>query len=175
MVAIVSCNHSKYCNYYRAHKIKTDCKKSSLLVESYCEGDLRDRCHRVLYREGLQKDPPDELSPNGYLIGSHKKIRAEDFRKHKRYKVKDSICLIQEIKSPKTFSAGIVDVSDGGVCLRFDTDLKEVDVDFESNRFQVISHSQGDSPLIIAKEIVKMVWRKGNIVGCSFADPCPAN
>lgn len=120
-------------------------------------------------------DPPDDLSPNGYLINSHKKIRVEDFRKNKRYKVKDSVCLVKELKSPRTFSAGIVDISDGGVCLRFDADPKEIEIDFDSNRFQILSHAKGDSPFYIAKEIVKMVWRRGNLVGCSFAESCPAS
>ena len=108
------CKHSERCIYYSLYGGKPCSRQHRLLVESYCEGQLQSRCRRVQYEEEYCKEAPEELAPNGYLAGTHKKLKTENTRKHKRYNVKNGICLLQTPDSKKTFSAEVIDLSKGG-------------------------------------------------------------
>jgi len=53
--------------------------------------------------------------PRMAIWGTHKKLRVENTRKHKRYNVKAGIYLLQTYDSKKTFSAEVIDFSEGGL------------------------------------------------------------
>lgn len=68
------CDNSDNCVFYRTHKYTLSAKQYQLLVGSYCEGILQPMCKRIKYAVETGENPPDILCPNGYRVGSHKKI-----------------------------------------------------------------------------------------------------
>jgi len=68
------CENSDNCIFYRTHKYRLSTKQYQLLVGSYCEGILHPMCKRIKYARETGENPPDVLCPNGYRVGSHKKI-----------------------------------------------------------------------------------------------------
>ena len=168
------CKSSDNCTFYRTNRYKSNSKQYRLLAESYCEGDLQSMCRRALYEAEYRKEPPAELAPNGYLVGTNKKLRIENTRKFKRHTVKNSICLLQALDTERTFSAWVVDVSEGGMQLQVNVDPNELKIGPEKNQFKILGYSAEDIPIPITKEVIKMVWQNKQFLGCCFAEPLPA-
>jgi hypothetical protein len=166
------CTHSENCSYFKTYRLKPS-RQHRLLVESYCEGQLQSKCRRVQYEGEYSKEAPEDLAPNGYLVGTHIKLRIEDTRKHKRYNVINSTCLLQIPASNKTFSAEVIDLSEGGLKLAVKINPQELPVEPEPGVLKIIGHTMDDSPLPLTKEFIKMVWRNNQVIGCSFV-PSPA-
>lgn len=165
----MSCEHSKSCIYYRTHKYKSSGRQFRLLVDSYCEGTLQPRCKRLRYKAEFCKEAPDELAPNGYLVGTHKKLKTDNTRKFRRYKIKDGACILQVIDTKKTFTAGIIDISEGGIRLERNVQPKELDICSEKSLLKILGYSLEVIPFPLTKEVVKMVWLNNRAIGCSFA------
>lgn len=163
------CKHSDNCSYYRTFRYQQNSKQYQLLVESYCEGTLRASCHRLKYVDEFGTEPPAELAPNGYLAGTHKKLRIENTRKHKRYKVKNGVCLLQVLGSPKTFSAWVVDISEGGMQLELNVAPQDLDISPKSSKLKILGYSIDEVPFPLTKDILNMVWQKNQAFGCAFA------
>lgn len=165
------CKHSEHCTYYSLYGDEPCSKQHRLLVESYCEGQLQSRCRRVLYEEEYCKEAPEELAPNGYLTGTHKKLRIENTRKYKRYNVKNGSCLLQTPDSKKTFSAEVLDLSEGGLKLLVTIDPKELAVETEPTVMKILGYTIEDNSLLHSKAFIKMVWQSNQVIGCSFLPP----
>ena len=86
------------------------------------------RCRRLQYKTEFCKEAPDELAPNGYLVGTHKKLKTDNTRKFERYKIENSTCMIQVLDTPKKFSAEILDISEGGMRLELNAHPKELNI-----------------------------------------------
>ena len=168
------CKSSDNCAFYRTHRYKSNSKQYRLLTESYCEGDLQPRCRRALYEAEFSKKAPEELAPNGYLAGTNKKLRTENTRKFKRHTVKDSICLLQTLDTARTFSAWVVDVSEGGMQLQLNVNPNELKIGPEKTQLKILGCSAEDFPIPITRDVIKMVWQNDQFLGCCFAEPLPA-
>ena len=164
----MSCEHSKDCVYYRTHLYKPIGRQTRLLVDSYCEGTLHPRCRRLQYKTEFCKEAPEDLAPNGYLVGTHKKLKTESTRKFERHKIKNGACMLQVLGTKKTFSAWIVDISEGGVRLELNIHPKELDLCSEKSLLKVLGYSVDAIPFPLTKEVVKPVWQNDQVMGCSF-------
>jgi hypothetical protein len=169
----MACENTERCSYFSLYGDKSCSRQHRLLVEGYCEGQLHSRCRRVKFEEVYLKEAPEELAPNGYLTGTHKKLRIENTRKHKRYNVKDGTCLLQTPNNKKTFSAEVIDLSEGGLKLALKIDPQEIIDEPDSGVMRILGHTIEDNSLLISKEFIKMVWQNNQIIGCSFL-PAPA-
>jgi hypothetical protein len=164
----MTCKHSENCPYYRTYS-DTDSRQHRLLVESYCEGDLlKQMCRRLEYESTYSKEAPDSLAPNGYLIGTHKKIRIEDTRKHKRHNVTNCVCLLQVIDTARTFSAWMVDVSEGGVQIELNVNPEDLALCTETNQLKILGYSVESLPVPLTKDTLKMAWQNSRTLGCYF-------
>ena len=168
------CKSSNSCAFYRTHRYKSNSKQYRLLAESYCEGDLQPKCRRVLYEAEFSKEPPEDLAPNGYLVETNKKLRVENTRKFKRHSVKNGICLLQTLDTARTFSAWVVDVSEGGIQLQLNADPDELKIGPGKTQLKILGCSAPDIPIPITKDIIKLVWQNNQFLGCRFAEPLPA-
>lgn len=168
------CDNSDNCTYYNTYRYKSSSRQYQLLVESYCEGSLHARCRRLEYEAEFNKVAPEELAPNGYHVGTHKKLRVGNTRKFKRHTVKDGICLLQTLDTARTFSALVVDVSEGGMQLELNIDPDELKLCPERNQLKILGYTAKYIPVPITKEVIKMVWQNKQFLGCCFADPLPA-
>ncbi len=164
------CEHSKNCIYYRTYRYKPDSKQYRLLVESYCEGNLQPRCRRLQYEAEYCKEVPEELAPNGYLAGTHKKLKTDNTRKFERHRIKGGACMLQVLDTKKTFTAGVIDISEGGMCLELYADPEELDLCSNESVLKILGHTMEDAPLPLDKEVIKTVWRNNKVVGCAFVD-----
>lgn len=165
------CEYSANCIYYKTYRDKPNAKQFYLLIESYCEGRLQSMCRRLRYEAEFCKEPPNELAPNGYVGGTHKKLRTDNIRKFERYKINNGSCMLQVLNTRKTFSAGIIDISEGGMRLELSVHPDELNVCSEKSLLKVLGHNLEESPVPMTKDVVKMVWQNNRIIGCSFADP----
>jgi len=163
------CKHSDRCIYYRTYRYKTSSKQYQLLVESYCEGNLHSRCRRLHYEAEFCKEAPEKLAPNGYLVGTHKKLKTDNTRKFERHRIKDGTCMLQVLDTNKAFTAGILDISEGGMRLELNVLPKELNFCKEKSLLKILGYSLEDSPFPLTKELVKMVWHNNRVIGCSFA------
>lgn len=162
------CTNSDNCTFYRKYS-EMDSRQHRLLIESYCNGDiLKQMCRRQKYKAVYSKEAPDALAPNGYLVDTHRKIRIEDTRKHKRHKVIDCVCLFQVVETERTFSGWIVDISDGGVQLEITTNIEELDLCTKTSQIKILGYSAENIPVSLSKENLKMVWQNQQVLGCEF-------
>jgi hypothetical protein len=127
-------------------------------------------CRRLQYEAEFCDEPPEDLAPNGYLVGTHKKLKIKNARKFKRHKVKKGMCLLQVLDTPKTFSAWVIDVSEGGMRLEVSIDPKELAIEPEENSLKILGHFIEDIPFSLTKEIVRLVWQNDREIGCSFVN-----
>ena len=144
-------------------------KQNQVLVNSYCEGPLQIRCRRLQYKADFCKEAPDDLAPNGYLVGTHKKLKTDNTRRFERHLIKNGLCMLQVLDTPKKFSAGILDISEGGMRLALNVHPKELNICSEKSHLKILGYSIGDIPFPLTKEVVKMVWHDNQVIGCSFA------
>lgn len=165
------CEHTADCVYYRTHQYKSSSRQFRLLVDSYCEGDLHPLCRRRQYSIEHSEEVPDGMAPNGYLVGTHKKIMTDNVRKFVRHRVKNGVCLLQALDNNTTFSAEILDISQGGMRLELDLPPEELKICLEDGFLKILRHSLEDIPFPLSKEFIKMVWQNNRVVGCSFAEP----
>jgi len=163
------CKHSIDCVYYRTHQYKSSDKQFRLLVDSYCEGTLHPRCRRLRYKAEFCKEAPDELAPNGYLAGTHKKLKTDNTRKFERYKIKNGTCMIQVLDTPKKFSAVILDISEGGMRLELNVHPEDLNICSEKDLLKILGYPFESLPFSLTKEVVKPVWQNNRVLGCSFA------
>lgn len=164
----MSCEHSNDCSYYRTYRYKSNDRQSRLLVESYCEGTLHTLCRRLQCSTDFCREAPEDLAPNGYLIGTHRKMKTDNTRKFERYNIKNGACMLQILGTKKTFSAWIVDISEGGVKLELSMHPKELDLCSEESLFKVLGYSVDAIPFPLTNEVVKPVWQNDQVMGCSF-------
>lgn len=164
----MTCKHSENCSYYNTDKDKTTSKQYSLLVESYCEGQLQSICRRKLYENEFCKTAPENMAPNGYLVGTHKKLRTADTRKHKRYQVKSGTCLLKDPYSNNTFSAEVIDVSKGGLKLATRAQPHSSKKELEPTILKILEHTIDEAPFLLQRDLIKIVWRNNQVFGCAF-------
>ena len=163
------CKRSENCIYYNTYRYKSPSKQSILLVQSYCEGQLQSVCRRKQYEESFSKAAPENLAPNGYIVGSHKKLKVENTRKHKRYEVRNGKCLLQELSSDKTFFAEVLDVSKGGLKLVTEGEPQTLENGSEPTLLKIIRHTLSESPVPLTKDFIKIVWQRNQVLGCEFS------
>jgi hypothetical protein len=162
------CKSSENCSYYNTYS-QADSRQHRLLIESYCKGDLlKQKCRRQEYELIYSRKAPDALAPNGYLVGTHKKIRIEDSRKHKRHMVKDCVCLLQIVDTKRTFSAWMVDISEGGVQLELNANPEDLEISTKSNQLRILGYSTTELPVSPTKDTLKMAWQNNRLLGCYF-------
>ena len=89
-------------------------------------------------------------------------------RKFERYKIKNGACMLQMLGTKKTFSAWIVDISEGGLRLELNIHPKELDICSEMSLLKVLGYSVDAIPFPLTKEVVKPVWQNDQVMGCSF-------
>ena len=94
-------------------------------------------------------------------------------RKFKRHKVKNGVCLLQVLDTPKTFSAWVVDICEGGMQLELNTNVEELGVCPKTNSLKILSHSIKDIPFSITQDTLNVVWQNTKAVGCSFVASSP--
>ncbi len=162
------CENSENCTYYRTYRYKPNFLQHRLIVENYCEGSLKSTCRRQQYEVEYCKRPPEELAPNGYLVGTNKKLKIKNTRKFERYKIKNCACLLQVLGTKKTFSAWIIDISEEGVRLDLNVHLDKVDISSKTSSLKILGYSIDAIPFPLTKEIVKPVWQNDQEMGCSF-------
>ena len=165
----MNCKYSGSCAFYNAHSHKSNSKQYRLLIEGYCEGDLHPICRRVQYEAEFGKKASEDLAPNGYLLGTHKKLKIENTRKHKRFEVTNGLCLLQVLDTERTFSAWVVDISEGGIKLEMNINPKDQNICSEKRHLKILGHSVKETPFPFDKEVAKIVWQNELVVGCSFA------
>lgn len=163
------CRFSKNCAYYATYRYKTDQNQHELLVDSYCKGSLSTKCRRIVYEIDFGIEPPDDLAPNGYVVGTQIKHKVASTRRFERYPVTEGACLLQVLGTQKTFSAWINDISKGGMQLESSISLEDVGLG-RDNYLKVIGHSAETLPFPLVSEVVKTVWLGRQVVGCSFVD-----
>jgi hypothetical protein len=137
-------------------------------VDSYCEGSLHPRCRRFQYKTEFCKEAPEGLAPNGYLDGTHKKLKTSNTRKFQRHTIKNGACMLQVLGTKKTFSAWIVDISEGGVRLDLRLPPKELDISPKNSLLKILGYSVDAVPFPLTREIVKPVWQNKHVIGCAF-------
>ena len=120
------------------------------------------------YEAEYGKETPEDLAPNGYLVGTHKKLRIENTRKYERYRVKNCVCLLQVVNTAKTFSAWLVDISEGGVQLETNTKPEDLDLCAKTNQLKILGYSTENLPVPLTKETLKIVWQNNQVFGCNF-------
>lgn len=162
------CKRSENCVYYNTQRDNSTSKQYRLLIESYCEGQLQSMCRRKLYEDEFSKTAPDNIAPNGYLVGTHVKLRIENIRQHKRYEVKNGTCLLQDPSNKKTFSADVIDVSEGGLRLVTNTQPHLLRNDAKPTILKILGHTIDGSPVALTKEFINVVWQKKENFGCAF-------
>jgi len=167
-VTFMICKHSKTCSYFNTYSV-TDSKQHRLLVDSYCKGDLlKQMCRRQEYEAVYSKAAPENLAPNGYLVGTHKKIRIANTRKHERYKVNDCVCLLQVVNTARTFSAWMVDISRGGIQLELNANLEDLEICTKVNQLKILGCSAEKLPVPLEKDTLKLAWQNNRLLGCAF-------
>ena len=164
----MSCQHSDNCAYYRTYRYKPDSRQYQLLIDSYCEGSLQQNCRRLEYETAYSKKAPESLAPNGYLIGTHKKIPVENTRKHKRHQVKNCVCLLQVVGTKRTFSAWMVDISEGGVQLELNANPEDLEICTKSSQLRILGYSTTELPVSLKKDTLNMAWQNNRLLGCYF-------
>jgi len=167
----MNCDKSEACVFYRTYRYLADSKQYRLLVESYCEGSLQPKCRRIQYETDFHKEAPAQLAPNGYLLGTHKKLKTDNTRQFKRYKIKNGTCLLEVIGTKKTLSAEVIDVSEGGMCLELSVLPEELDIRSEKSRLKILGYSIDNAPLPLTKEFAQIVWQNKYVIGCCFIAP----
>lgn len=95
-------------------------------------------------------------------------MKTDNTRKSERYNIKNGACMLQILGTKKTFSAWIVDISEGGVKLDLSMHPKELDLCSEKSLFKVLGYSVDAIPFPLTKEVVKPVWQNDQVMGCSF-------
>lgn len=164
----MNCKNSENCSYYSTYS-ESDSKQHRLLIESYCKGDLlKQMCRRQEYESVYSKEAPETLAPNGYLIDTHKKIRLEDSREHKRHKVSNCVCLLQVVNTARTFSAWMVDISEGGVQLEINANPEDLNICTKTNQLKILGISTEKLPVPLTNETLKVAWQNNQVFGCEF-------
>ncbi|GEM_PF-4447669 len=128
-------------------------------------------CRRLRYKAEFCKEAPDELAPNGYLVSAYKKLMIVNTRKFERYIIKNGTCLLQVLDTEKTFSAGITDISEGGMRLELSVHPEDLNICSEKSFLKILGYSSEDVPFLPTKEVVKMIWQNKRVIGCSFTAP----
>lgn len=164
----MTCKHSENCSYYRTYRFKTSSRQHQFLAESYCEGNLHQNCRRMQYEVEYRKEPPEDLAPNGYLIGTHKKLRIENTRIHERHKVNNCVCLLQVVSTERTFSAWMVDISEGGVQLEINANPEDLNICTKTNQLKILGISTEKLPVPLTNETLKVAWQNNQVFGCEF-------
>ena len=164
----MSCENSEHCSYYRTLRFKNNSGQHQFLSKRYCEGPLYQNCRRLQYEILYDKQPPDDLAPNGYLIGTNQKLCIENTRKYERHKVKNCVCLLQVVNTAKTFSAWLVDLSEGGVQLEINANPVDLDICPETNLLRILGYSAESLPVPLDKDTLKPVWQNHQVFGCTF-------
>jgi len=167
----MSCNFFDSCIFYNSYRHNSTSKQFSLLVESYCEGQLQSICHRKKYEENICKSAPENMAPNGYLLGTHVKLKTVSTRKHERYKVKNGTCLIEDVASRNAFRADIIDVSTGGLKLRSKEEVDFFVKDQVNPVFKIVEHTIAEPSAALTKDFIKVVWSEDRVFGCAFVSP----
>jgi hypothetical protein len=162
------CENSDNCIYYKNYRFKSNSNQFRALAESYCEGDLKPMCRRLRYKAEVCKEAPEDLAPNGYIVGPLKKLSKDKGRKFERYKIKNGTCLLQVLDTENMFNGEIVDVSEGGMRLELDTHPEGLNICSKKSFLKILGYSSEDIPFPLNKEIVKMVWQNNRVIGCSF-------
>ncbi len=68
------CERYNNCVFCKAIRYLISPRQYDLLVRAYCEGELQHKCRRLKWLRERNENPPDDLFPNGYRLGSHVKI-----------------------------------------------------------------------------------------------------
>ena len=76
--------------------------------------------------------------------------------------------MLQMLSTKKTFSALIIDISEGGLLLELNIHPKELDLCSEKSLLKILDYSVDALPFPLTKEVVKPVWQNDQVVGCSF-------
>ena len=92
-------------------------------------------------------------------------------RKFNRYKVKNAVCLLQVQDTPKTFSACVVDICEGGMQLELNINVDELGVCPPASSLKILGHSIKGIPFPLTQDTLNIVWQNKQAVGCSFVDP----
>jgi hypothetical protein len=108
------------------------------------------------------------MAPNGYLIGSHKKLRAENTREHTRFQIDNGTCLLLDPSRKSTFSAEVIDVSQGGLKLVTKVEPPVLANDTEPTILKILGHTLDESPVPLTKDFIRIVWKNDQVFGCSF-------
>jgi hypothetical protein len=76
--------------------------------------------------------------------------------------------MLQVLDTKKTFSAWIVDLSEGGCRLELNIHPEELDICLKNSLLKILGYSIDAIPFPLTKEIVKPVWQNDQVMGCSF-------
>lgn len=167
------CANSEGCHYYTTCRDKSGSKQYSFLIANYCEGSLQAKCRRIQYETEFHKVAPPELAPNGYRVGTHEKLKTDNTRRFKRFSIEKGTCLLEVPGTSTTLSAGIIDLSEGGMRLELDVSPAEIALHPGGNRLKIVDYTIEEAPLPLTREYIRMVWHNNQVIGCCF-DPAPA-
>ena len=116
----------------------------------------------------IRSSVPNNMAPNGYLLGSHIKLKTVSTRKHERYNINVGTCLIQDVSSSTIFRAEVVDISAGGMKLSIS---KEANIPLNASVkpfLKIVEHAILESPIPITNDFIKVLWNEDHVFGCSF-------
>jgi len=69
------CSHKDNCAFYLTYnKGKDTDKKFQLLIDTYCNGSLKEICRRKAYKEETGFAHIADLSPNGHHVNNNKRL-----------------------------------------------------------------------------------------------------
>ena len=68
------CERFETCSFYRDQHNRISDREYNLLVTTYCEGTLQERCKRLKYWRETGEAAPADMSPLGYQTSTMKKI-----------------------------------------------------------------------------------------------------
>lgn len=68
------CERFATCSFHKVFKDQLSSREYEFFIRSYCEGASQSRCKRLQYWRERGEEPPAEMNPLGYEIGTLRKI-----------------------------------------------------------------------------------------------------
>jgi len=68
------CEKFSSCSFYKINFNRMSDREHDLLISSYCEGALRERCKRLKHWLERGSAPPVDMNPLGYQVATLKKL-----------------------------------------------------------------------------------------------------
>jgi DNA-binding NtrC family response regulator len=132
-----------------------------------------EKCKRINEAEKLSEkesceEARKELTRNNNIVEDHNRTTISNTRKHERFKVNNCVCLLQIASTARTFSAKMVDVSEGGVQLEINASPDDLNFRTKTNLLKILGCSTQNLPVPLSGEPLRIIWQNNQKLGCAF-------